>query len=457
MTRYEQYSELVRSSIKNCLSEKNCQPILFIGSGFTRRYANGPNWHELLKEIGSACHEIAKEYEFYKQTFGNPMAIGEEFAKKYHTWAWVSGRQNFPEELFSGENSSQIYLKYQICKYVGEKISDFTFDTLNDNLKKEIEILQKVNPHTIITTNYDSLIEKIFPDYEPVIGQKVLRNNNISVGEIFKIHGCVTKSDSLVLTTSDFEIFQEKQKYLSAKLLTFFAEHPLVFIGYSAEDPNIKNILSNIDEILTTEGRTISNIFLVKWDSELDEDSFPPVDVSIQTNSEKSVRINAIHASSFQWVYESFSSDLPIEPINPKILRSILARTYKLVRTDIPRRNLEVDFSILERAASSGEEFAKIYGVSQIDSIVNGTNVNATWPYLITQMSIDLGLGNNHTKINKIFKEINQKYGIDIKSSDNRYHYAVKTGKSQVTRKYSEAAKKLIIEYLAGQELQINL
>ncbi len=45
---------------------------------------------------------------------------------------------------------------------------------------------------------------------------------------------------SLVLTQGDYEAFETDKKYLSAKLLTYFAEHPLLFIGYGANDPNIR-------------------------------------------------------------------------------------------------------------------------------------------------------------------------------------------------------------------------
>ena len=64
----------------------------------------------------------------------------------------------------------------------------------------------------------------------------------------------------------DYDQFNKKKKYLTAKLLTYFAEHPLFFFGYSCTDPNIINILSDIDEILAPEGELIPNIYLVVFD-----------------------------------------------------------------------------------------------------------------------------------------------------------------------------------------------
>lgn len=48
-------------------------------------------------------------------------------------------------------------------------------DEIPDQHQQEIELLREIQPHSIITTNYDRLLETIFPDYEPIIGEEVLR------------------------------------------------------------------------------------------------------------------------------------------------------------------------------------------------------------------------------------------------------------------------------------------
>ncbi|WP_202020915.1 SIR2 family protein [Pseudomonas sp. ADAK18] len=79
----------------------------------------------------------------------------------------------------------------------------------------------------MITTNYDQLLEECFPEYETIVGQKILYADHSSIGEIFKIHGCASHPESIVLTRADYDEFVKRKKYLSAKLLAFFAEHPL--------------------------------------------------------------------------------------------------------------------------------------------------------------------------------------------------------------------------------------
>ncbi len=57
------------------------------------------------------------------------------------------------------------------------------------------------------------MLENIFSEYEPVIGQKILYNNAYSIGEIYKIHGCVSEPDSLIVTKkNDYEYFDKKNK-----------------------------------------------------------------------------------------------------------------------------------------------------------------------------------------------------------------------------------------------------
>lgn len=106
----------------------------------------------------------------------------------------------------------------------------------------------------IITTNYDEVLEDVFKEFSVLIGQdSLLVANSLNIFEIFKIHGCCSKPDSIVLTEKDYNDFDKKLKYLSAKLLTIFVEHPIIFIGYGMGDVNIRNIFCEIAECLTSE------------------------------------------------------------------------------------------------------------------------------------------------------------------------------------------------------------
>jgi len=450
---FKTYMADCQDSIDECLQNMGCQPILFIGSGISRRYFSGPSWEELLQVLAEECPLIDKPFAYYKQSYKPFDKIGSIFSEYYKEWAWSSGKESFPENLFTPNTPSNAYLKYIASEHLKKTTPNSLDDIVDSELKEEIDSLRLIKPHAIITTNFDQFIELVFPDYTPVVGQSILRQPAASVGEIFKIHGCVSDPLSLVLTEEDYKDFSSKKKYLSAKLLTFFAEHPLVFIGYSASDSNIRSILSDVDQILSPNGELIQNIYIVEWKEDISSKSYPARDKLIGVGEDKSVRINATVSRSFKWIYDAFTSSDHSLSINPKILRALMARTYNLVRSDIPNKNVEVDFSVLEHAASSEENLAKLYGITTTN---DPSSFNANYPYSLTAVSEKLGFkGWHHAQ--KLIERVRQETGQNIKSSDNNYHVAVKTGNKSINHKYSDAAVSLLMSVASGAEYNIDL
>lgn len=437
MNRYENYKEICIDNIKECLSNMECQPILFLGSGISRRYFDAPNWDELLKMLAENC-PIAKKYGYYKQTYGSSIEIGTKLSEVYKEWAWSDGEKEFPKEYFSDRYKSDIFIKSKIVDLL-EQITPKSIDEI-PLFKHEINSLQEIKPYAIITTNYDKFIETIFPDYTPIVGQKVLNSQYTSIGEIFKIHGCISEPESLVFTKEDYDIFRSKKKYLSAKLLTFFLEHPLVFIGYKAGDPNIQAILSDIDEILSSNNQLVPNIYIVNWSENIDGNQQYPVEKIINLENDKSIRINGIVANDYKWIYEAFTNDEAIERVNPKLLRALLSRTYNLVRADIPKRRIEIDYVTLERALDDDSEINKIYGIT---SVSNPEAFNFAYPYRLTQVAEKLGFKSWHSA-HELIEKIKNEKGFDIKSTDNKYHIAIKTCEKGFSRKYSDECIELL-------------
>lgn len=447
--KYTDYINHIEDDIESCLDSMGCQPILFVGSGFSRRYINAPTWEELLVSMAKLCPNITKNYAYYKQSYKEEINIGTSFIDPFKEWAWEQMDQ-FPSELFSTDYDSDIYLKYKISEHINnvtplDPISELT------ELQDELLALKAINPHAIITTNYDTLLQKIFHDYEPIVGQQILKYNTFSIGEIFKIHGCVSDPKSLILTRNDYDEFAKKKKYLSAKLLTFFAEHPLLFIGYSASDPNIRSILSDIDEIISDNSELIPNIYILQWDDSLSETNYPQRDTSISLDGYRNIRVKCIVAKEFEWVFQAFANNKPLESIHPKTLRALLARTYDIVRCDIPRKIIEVDFETLEHAVSIDGELGKIYGITAVSDPMK---VNAQFPYSLTLIAESLGYKYWHPA-NELLVQIKKEKGIDIKASDNKYHIAIKAGSVLQTRKYSQSLLDLLLLVKEGKEYEV--
>lgn len=453
MSNYSEYMEKVKEDVKACIENMGCQPILFIGAGVSRRYFNSPSWKGLLEQLGEECPKITMPFAYYEQMKTNLIEIGSVFSEEYSKWAWEE-QEKFPQELFRGGFNQDIYFKYKVAE-VFKEITPHEIDKIEESFIPEIEALQNIRPHAIITTNYDGLLELLFPEYTPIIGQKILKNEYSSIGEIFKIHGCCSECESIVITDEDYKKFKKKKKYLSAKLMAYFAEHPLILIGYSAEDPNIKSILSDIDELLTTEdNEVVPNIYFLEWKEEIKDEVLYSRERLIPLEESKSMRVKNIVANDFKWVFDAFSVEGVVEKINPKLLRALLARTYELVRTDIPQKTIEVDYKSLSPLLEKDGDVAQIYGVSFNK---NPESFNIGYPFTLTDVGKELGYL-NWNKADQLLKKIVEEKGVDIKISDNKYHVAIPTGSSgSVMRKYSHELVEMLKKVKNDEEYNVFL
>ncbi|WNC11645.1 SIR2 family protein [Pseudomonas coleopterorum] len=447
MTDYEKYKEDVTDDIKTCIDAMGCQPILFVGSGVTRRYLNGPSWQELLYLLSKQCPDIDKKFAYYQQKYSSLVDIGTVFAEKFNDWAWGSGESQFPQELFSEGNNPDIYFKHSISELFEDLLK-----SADISANEEIKLLQSIHPHSIITTNYDRFLEAVFPNYTPIIGQQILYANHSSIGEIFKIHGCSSDATSIVITNEDYENFLKKKKYLSAKMLTFFAEHPLIFIGYSAEDANVRAILSDIDEILSESGELIPNIYHLEW-SDKEISGYPRRERLISVAENKSIRIKSILAHDYSWVYEAFGANQAMDNVNPKLLRSLLARTYELVRSDIPKNPIQVDYTVLANVSESDGELAKLYGIAEAS---DGLTFNVNFPFTLSTLGRSLGYKGWHDA-NKLIEILKDSTNVDIKTFDNKYHCSVMNGDRIQSHRYSNLLRKLLEKIRDGEEYVLDL
>lgn len=440
---YAQYQVEVTADIADVLAAASCQPILFVGSGFTKRYTGGPNWEELLKALAAACPQIDKDFAYYKQLYdGDFKKIGTVFTDAYREWAWGKGKSKFPPEYFDAAYPGDVFIKHMIAELLAKLGPSAKGSYGSVELDAEIAALKNMSPHAIITTNYDQVLEPLFADYEPIVGQQIMRLGFLAIGEIFKIHGCRSTPLSLIFNEADYKKFETDHKYLSAKLLTYFIEHPLVFVGYRAEDPNIKGVLADVHHMVGAGPGLIPNIYILEWDPGLTAASYPARDKVLSVGNDVNIRIKSISANSFEWVFKAFGTQGDLEKVNTKLLRSLMARAVELVRSDIPKKHVEIDFKTLEHAVNTGENFAKLFGVTTLS---DPSQVNLNYKYTLTQVANELGY-DYWSPANDLIGRVRADTGFDLKASDNVYHIKMRTGKAagSVTNKYSEACVDLL-------------
>jgi hypothetical protein len=255
-------------------------PFLFVGSGLAHRYLKLDRWVDLLKRMAAYTD---KPYSYYATKANNNLPrVASEIAVPFHE-LWFSdkrfekSRSAFASDLKTAEGP----LKVEVARYTADALKAYP---RRGPMRKELDLLSNAEIDGIITTNYDRLLERVFPDFVPYIGQdELLFSEPQGIGEIYKIHGSATRPESLVLTEGDYEQFNLRNPYLAAKLLTTFVEHPVVFLGYSLTDEDVASVLVSIAQVLTTEnlGRLRDRLIFVKWDAAQTEPTLVPTQMAV--------------------------------------------------------------------------------------------------------------------------------------------------------------------------------
>ncbi len=118
--------------------------------------------------------------------------------------------------------------------------------------------------HTIITTNYDSLIETAytFNYFQRIANDSELVTADYRKIQLLKIHGDTRHLEDIVITKTDYRHFLEspKNSLLWSRITTEFASKHIVFVGYSADDQNILNLIEHIKKKTSD---SIKRMFLI--------------------------------------------------------------------------------------------------------------------------------------------------------------------------------------------------
>lgn len=328
-------------------------PFLFVGSGLSRRYLQLPDWEGLLRQLAALTD---RQYGYYVTTGdGNPPAVATAIAERLREIWWSSA--DFEESrTVHGDTltSKEGPLKVEVARIVQTAMSNLPAD---GPLAAELSALKEAVIDGAITTNYDALLESVFPGFHTFIGQdELLFTDPQGVGEIYKIHGDAESPESIVLTADDFNEFETRNPYLAAKLLTLFMEHPIIFLGYSLKDPDVTSILVSIARVLTKENleRLEGNLILVEWDPDQHE---PTLVRGIVSAEGFSVPVKVVRLASFLDLFRMLSK---LEhKFSAPVLRRLKERVYELVLSNQPTDRLFVDN--IENAA--GTDFDVVMGV----------------------------------------------------------------------------------------------
>ena len=164
-----------------------------------------------------------------------------------------------------GKESDLSHLADEICVLKGNR--NYIVQTLKriftgNFLSTETHKVISQIPHfrNIITTNYDSLFERVYDsnklniifsdDHTPYIDDKKVN--------LFKIHGDLSAPNSIIITESDYNNFFSKdteQNTIWSVIKGIIATKSILFIGYGLEDTNIQVIFNKIRNKIGENGK----------------------------------------------------------------------------------------------------------------------------------------------------------------------------------------------------------
>lgn len=213
---------------------------IFVGAGVSR-CANVPagskgmpSWGELVEALRNEAG--IKEDDYLKA------------AQMYYNYV-------IKEEGKNGIDEKQAYLDYL------DKIKQF-FPAVAEPGKTH-ELLLASQPHNIVTTNWDTLLEdaarKYGYVYDTVASDKDLGASRQD-RKIIKMHGDF-KSKNIVFKEDDYLGYRDNYPLIESYVRSLIFTHTMLFIGYSYNDVNIKEICYWIRERAETAPKAYITLF----------------------------------------------------------------------------------------------------------------------------------------------------------------------------------------------------
>lgn len=320
--------------IKEFIGNYKNHPVLFVGTGVSLRYLKeSQTWDGLLRKIATdltggpeyyldlkaACEHNGK-YDYAKVAG----LLEEEFSNRLkadRNGPFKSVNDKFYEYMEKGTNISR--LKIHIAEILGKV-------EFKEEKADELALFKQVrkNVGSIITTNYDTLIEKVF-DFVPLVGNDILLSN--PYGSVYKIHGCVTDAQKIIITDGDYSRFLEKYELIRAQLLSIFIHNPIIFLGYNIGDDNIKELLKTIFTYVEPNSETAErirqNFLLVEYGPGSMSQETSEHDIDLEGFS--TIRINKIKTDDFSAIYSALAELLlPISAMDVRKVQSIVKEIY---------------------------------------------------------------------------------------------------------------------------------
>lgn len=200
-----EFQRIINASAENSLT-------IFVGAGVSA-LSHAPKWSDMIDQI---CD-----------------ILGQDRKKRYSSDDYLQIPQIYFNEI--GRNQKQYY-----------SFLNKVLDTSNLKINEIHKMLIKLKPVSIITTNFDELLEDAAA--AKCYSMKVIASDD-EVSEIngsrfiLKVHGDL-KHNNIVFKEEDYLSYSDNFKLIETLLKSIFSTNTVLFIGYGLNDYNIKLIMN---------------------------------------------------------------------------------------------------------------------------------------------------------------------------------------------------------------------
>ncbi len=370
------------------LVDNNTYPIAFIGSGISMRYLEDfPNWNGLLKLLWNKVNGIeakADDNEFYQfmiQTRDdikneNPNYSKEQLEYALNIKSSTLIEQKFNEKFIKGDlvvegYNSKDYYEQSISPYKMEIANHFTMNNIFPDMEEEYESFKMFLSKTkiVLTTNYDELLEKSYDSFsenqkiDRFIGQKGFLRENTGWSELYKIHGCVTEPNSIVISEADYKKFDSNSVLISAKIISSLISAPIIFLGYSLKDVNVRKIIKDFASSIDNKDRVsgTDRIILVEY-----EEGKKVLEEKPSIERDLGCEITIIRTDNYKLLFDKLSE------INEGVSSSFINRYQSLLKQMIIERGKKGNLQSLLISPTELSELEKNHDLRKNAAVVIG-------------------------------------------------------------------------------------
>lgn len=192
----------------------NRKLVIFIGSGISVN-SGLPSWENLIDSFASEIQEMSIDKSI------------DELTK-------------IPQIYYNKHDQTKYFSFVEKCIDINCKPNDLH------------KILFEFEPNHIITTNYDDLLEK-YVEEEKLLYDIIAKNEDLlgiqSNHLIIKMHGDV-RNKNFVLKTDDYSDYNNNFSRISDYVKSLFSTQVILFIGFSAKDPNFRGMFREVSKTL---------------------------------------------------------------------------------------------------------------------------------------------------------------------------------------------------------------